>query len=286
MTWTKTASGHEVGLVDGKICCRNKAGKALRSVPSTIKDDPAVVGLKQLQEWLTRHEAGCQAEVEGWMVRSLPVPLPVLVQLWPDPSWQRALTDLVVRPAGLAEAEVGLLRSVDAERGAGLVTLDGDTVWVAAEALSAPHPVLLPDLDELRGFVVDLGVEQVVPQLFREVYLRPPAADLGATSVPDWAGGRFAQLRHLTGRATGQGYAVRGGFAALKIFEAGRTVEARVWVGSDSPDAEAETGDLGWLDEQNRALPLAEVGPVAWSEGARMAARIHAGRIVDEEEAA
>jgi hypothetical protein len=282
VTWIRTSSGHEVGLVGGKISCRNQAGKVLRSVPSSLKDDPAVVGLKQLTEWLARHEANCQAEVEKWMVRSLPVPLAVLVEVWPDPSWQRALTDLVVRPAEPADAEVGLLRAVDPEQGAGLVTLDGDTVWVRAEAL-LPHPVLLPELAELRGFVVDLEVEQVVPQLFREVWPRPEQIDPRATSVSDWAGGQFKQLRHLTSRATGQGYAVRGGYATQKVFEAGRSIEARFWVGSDSPDMEAETGDLGWVDEQSRAVPLAEVGPVAWSEGARMAARIHAGRVVDEE---
>jgi hypothetical protein len=283
VTWTRTASGHEIGIVDGRIGCRNKAGKLLRSVPSTLKDDPAVIGLKQLLEWLTRHQASCQAEVEKWMVRSLPVPLTVLVQLWPDPSWQRSLTDLAVRPAGPPEAEVGLLRSVDEKRGAGLVTLDGDTIWVQAKALAVPHPVLLPDLDDWRGFAVDLGIEQVVPQLFREVWPRPAPVDPGSTSVPDWSGARFQQLRHLTGRATSQGYAVRGGYAVHKVFEAGRSVEARLWIGSDSPEMDAETGELGWVDAQSQALALAEVGPVAWSEGVRMAARIHAGRIVDEE---
>ena len=272
--------------MDGAIRCRNKAGKMLRTVPSAVKDDPAVVGLRQLLEWLTRHQASCRAEVEKWMVRSLPVPLPVLVQLWPDPTWQEALTDLVVRPGDDPQAEVGLLRAVDGEQGLGLVTLDGDTVRVDVPTLTVPHPVLLPELAELREFVVDLGVEQVVPQLFREVWTRPVDADLRATAVTEWSGGRFQQLRHLTGRATSQGYAVRGGFATQKIFEAGNSVEAQFWVGSDSPDFEAETGELGWVDTDNRALPLAEVGPVAWSEGARMAARIHAGRTVDEEAAA
>jgi hypothetical protein len=149
--------------------------------------------------------------------------------------------------------------------------------------VSLPHPALLADLEELRGFVVDLGVEQTVPQLFRETWSRPRAADLAATSVDDWSGGRFAQLRHLTGRVTGQGYVLRGGFATVTIFEDASAVEARMWVGSDSPDAEASTGELGWVDETGRSLALGEVGPVAWSEGARMAARIHAGRVVDEE---
>ncbi len=278
-----TRSGHEVALLEGRVVCRNSAGKQLRSVPASLRDDPAVFGLRQLAEWLTRHEIACRSDVETWMVRSLPVPLAALSQLWPDPSWQQALRDLVVRISGSAGAEVGLLRGVDGDRGAGLVTLDGDTRWVRASALSIPHPVLLADLEELRGFVVDLGVEQVVPQLFRETWSRPVDADLAATSVDDWAGGRFAQLRHLTGRVTSRGYVLRGGFATVTIFEDASVVEARLWVGSDSPDAEASTGELGWVDETGRSLALGEVGPVAWSEGARMAARIHAGRVVDEE---
>lgn len=248
-----------------------------------MKDDPVVIGLRQTLEWLGRHEVACAAQVEAWMVRSLPVPLAVLSRVWPDPSWQRALRDLVVRPYGEAVTELGLLRDVDAARGVGVVTLDGDTVWVHGEAMALPHPVLMSDLDEFRGFVADLGVEQVVPQLFREIWVRPAQVDAGATSVQDWAGGRFQQLRHLTGRATSQGYTVRGGYATLKLFEDLRPLEARFWVGSEDPSAEAETGELGWIDANARSVRLDQVGPVAWSEGARMAARIFAGRVVDEE---
>jgi hypothetical protein len=76
---------------------------------------------------------------------------------------------------------------------------------------------------------------------------------------------------------------VRGGYATVKIFEDARPVEGRMWIGSDDPEMEAETGELGWYDERSRPIALGDVGPVAWSEGARMAARIYAGRVVDEE---
>jgi hypothetical protein len=81
-----TRSGHEVALLEGRVVCRNSAGKQLRSVPASLRDDPAVFGLRQLAEWLTRHEFACRSDVETWMVRSLPVPLAALIQLWPDPS--------------------------------------------------------------------------------------------------------------------------------------------------------------------------------------------------------
>lgn len=282
MRWTKTASGHEVALADGRVRCRSSAGRLLKSLPAAVKDDPVVVQLRQVAEWLGRHEAACRVQAETWMVRSLPVPLGVLASVWPDPAWQGALRDLVVRPD---EGEIGLLRAVDAERGVGLVTLDGDTVFVSAHSVALPHPVLLPDLEELREFAADLKVEQAVPQLFREITPRPAGLRARDTAVRDWADGQFAEQRHLTGRATSQGYTVRGGYASVRIWEGGRAVEARYWLGSEPPESPAWTGELGWVDEQSRSVPLTEVGPVAWSEGARMAARIYAGRTTEEETA-
>lgn len=245
-----------------------------------------MVGLEQLLTWLRRHDVACQADVETWMVRSLPIPMVVLRQLWPDPSWQRALRDLVVRQQGVSGADVGLLRDVDSARGAGLVTLDGETVWVKATTLSVPHPVLLPDLDDLRGLVADLGVDQGVPQLFRETWTRPADADPAATSLSGWSGGRFLQARQLTDHLASLGYTVRGGFATLKIYEDAVPIEAKVWVGFDPYDGGAETGALFWVDRHSKMVALGDVGPVAWSEGVRMAARIYAGRVKDEESAA
>src|SRR6185369_2313550 len=96
MTWLATAGGYEVTLVSGQIACRNAKGKVLRSVPPAVKDDPAVFGLRQLVEWLGRHEAQVREQVDLWMVRSLPVPAEVLARVWPDEVWRTALTDLVV----------------------------------------------------------------------------------------------------------------------------------------------------------------------------------------------
>ena len=85
MGWV-TAGDYEVALDDGKVICRNAAGRRLKSVPAKLADDPAVVGLRQLSEWLERHERQCLADVERWLTRSLPVPLEVLTRVWPDPA--------------------------------------------------------------------------------------------------------------------------------------------------------------------------------------------------------
>ncbi|MEV5956071.1 DUF4132 domain-containing protein [Streptomyces sp. NPDC051987] len=283
MGWV-TAGEYEVALDDGKVVCRNAAGRRLKSVPAKLADDPAVLGLRQLAEWLERHARQCQADVERWMTRSLPVPRAVLTRVWPDPAWQTALRDLVVTGA---DGEVaGFLRDADAERGLGLVDLDGDTVRIAPDLVRLPHPVLLEDLAELREFAVELGVEQRARQLFREVWHRPAELDPEGTQIEEYAGGAFKELRFLHGRATQLGYRVRGGHAVCSVLEEGRVVEARVWIGDYDSYFETETGPLAWTDPAGRTLRLGQVGPVAWSEGMRMAAALYAGRDIEDEERA
>ncbi|MFJ4005025.1 DUF4132 domain-containing protein [Streptomyces sp. NPDC090023] len=283
MGWVP-AGGYEVALDGGKVVCRNAAGRLLKTVPAKIADDPAVVGLRQLTEWLERHERESLAAVERWMVRSLPVPLAVVTRVWPDPAWRAALSDLVV--TGADGRVAGFLRDADPERGLGLVDLDGDTVRIAPEQVRIPHPVLLADLEELREFAVELGVEQRAQQLFREVFTRPATLSAEATEVEEYAGGSFKELRFLHGRATQLGYRVRGGNAVCSVLEHGRGVEARVWIGDYDGYEETETGPLTWTDPAGRVLTAGQVGPVAWSEGIRMAAALYAGRDIEDEERA
>lgn len=283
MGWVP-AGDYEVALDDGKVVCRNAAGRRLKTVPPKLADDPAVVGLRQLVEWLDRHERQCVADVERWMVRSLPVPVAAVAQVWQDTAWQSALRDLVVM--GENGDVAGFLRDADPVRGLGLVDLDGDTVRISPELVRIPHPVLLEDLEELREFAVELTVNQRVQQLFREVWHRPAGLDAETASVDDYAGGTFKELRFLHGRATQLGYRARGGQAVCPVVEDGRTVEARIWIGDYESYEQTETGSLTWTDGAGRALTAGQVGPVAWSEGMRMAAALYAGRDIEDEEQA
>jgi len=283
-----TASGHEVTLSNGKVVARTNQGKALRSLPKALAEDEVVAGLKQLVEWLDRHEASCRAEVDRWMIRSLPVPVKVLSQVWADDAWRAALTDLVVVPVdqdGPHLDEPGFLREASAT-GLGVVNLDGDSVRVTADRVAIPHPVRLGDLDDLREFAAELGIRQGTLQLFREVWHKPADPEQLTAERNRCAGGHFAQLRHLTGRATSLGYQVRGGYATCRIWEDGASVNATVWVGSDDPSVEAETGELAFADAQGQAVDAAAVGPITWSEGMRMAAALYAGRVVRTEDGA
>jgi uncharacterized protein DUF4132 len=289
MGWLPASGGYEVTLVDGKVACRaTGSARVLKSVPKALKEDEAVLGLRQLKEWLDRHDAACRRDAEDWMVRSLPVPVTALASVWPDESWRAALHDTVIAPlsadGGWQLDAAGFLRDIDPARGLGILNLDGDSAWLTATRVVLPHPVRIPDLDDMREFAMELGVKQGVLQLFREVWRKPEGAAAQEKATEEYSGGHFEELRHLTGRATSLGYAVRGGYVIRRLWEDGRQVDAGVWVGADDPSYETETGDLGFMDAAGNQIDLADVGPVAWSEGMRMAAALYAGRAIEEED--
>jgi hypothetical protein len=283
MGWVAAGAGYEVSVDGRKVIARTTAGKRLKSVPKAVKDHEAVTGLRQLIEWLARHEATSRAEVERWMIRSLPVPAAVITQVWADEAWRGALRDLVIVPVGADLSTAALLRDADVAKGLGVVDLDGESTRLTAEQVLIPHPVRLPDLADLREFAGDLGVEQGTLQLFREVWHKPAGEAEQRRELGRYGSARFKELRHVQSRATSAGYRVQGGTAVRRIWEDGRTVVASVWIGEGDPGYETETSDLSFTDAAGEHLATADVPPVAWSEGLRMAAHLHAGGVVDEE---
>ncbi|MEQ1503462.1 MAG: DUF4132 domain-containing protein [Myxococcota bacterium] len=276
--WVPIA-GYTVGIRDGAIVARNDKGKQLAAVPKAVKDTEAYEILTGALEFLGVHRAECRDTVETWMLRSLPVPGTVLAAVWPDPDWQDPLANLVIEASGVR----GLLRAIG-DRGLGVVDADGETRWLGtADAVAIPHPILLSgvrpeDLDDWRALCGELGLSQGTPQLFRETFVRP--GDAVGVTIDAFAGGAFPMLAQATGEARRLGYRVSGGCATCRVWEAGASTEARFWLGEGEPTTETETGALGWVDARQRTIPLAEVGPVAFSEGMRMASAIFAKRTV------
>ncbi|MFE5488891.1 DUF4132 domain-containing protein [Streptomyces virginiae] len=286
MAWLAAGEGYEIALVEGRVAARSVTGRAagrqLKTLPKALKDHPEVDRLRRLAEWLDRHAAACVAQVDGWMVSSLPVPTELLARVWPDVAWQNALRDLAV--VGDDPDEVGFLRDATASGELKVVNLDGETVRLSPRTVTLPHPVLLPDLDDVREFAAELGIVQQVEQIHRATWRKPDEVSATATEVRDYAGGVFPTRFSLAARATALGYRVSGGYATCKVRDAGAgsATEAAVWIGEPYYDDETTTGALSWHDEDGRAVALAKVGPVAWSEGMRMAAALYAGRKIEE----
>ncbi|MFI7353810.1 DUF4132 domain-containing protein [Streptomyces avidinii] len=284
MAWLAAGEGYEIALVEGRVAARSAtgrtAGRQLKTLPKALKDHPEVDRLRRLAEWLDRHEAACIAQVDSWMVSSLPVPTELLARVWPDEAWQSALRDVAV--LGDDPDEVGFLRDATASGELKVVNLDGETVRLSPRTVTLPHPVLLPDLDDVRDFAAELGIVQRVEQIHRATWHKPAEVAATATEVRDYAGGVFPTRFSLAARATSLGYRVSGGYATCKVRDSGSAAEANVWIGEPYYDEETTTGALSWHDEDGRAVRLTEVGPVAWSEGMRMAAALYAGRKIEE----
>ncbi|MFF4618347.1 DUF4132 domain-containing protein [Nonomuraea jabiensis] len=284
MGWLAAGDGYEVALVEGRVAARatsgRSAGRQLKSLPKALRDHPEVDRLRRFAEWLDRHAAACVAQADLWMVSSLPVPTGLLARVWPDEAWQSALRDLAV--VGDDPDEVGFLRDATETGELRVVNLDGETVRLSPRTVTLPHPVLLPDLDDLREFAAELGVVQKVEQIHRATWRKPAGLDGKATTVTEFSGGTYESRFGLAARATTLGYRVTGGYATCRVRDAGTITEASVWIGEPYWEDEVSTGGLTWQDLDGRTLPLREVGPVAWSEGMRMAAALYAGRKVEE----
>jgi len=278
--WQPAEGGYSLALVGGRgLVCRNAKGRVLASVPAKVKTTETAQRLLALRDWLVRHEQACAQTVETWMLRSLPVPRGVLERVWADPAWRRPLENALVVPEGSEEA--GFLRGASPTRGVGLVDLDGETGWFDSPTVRIPHPILVDDLDDARELATELKLSQGIQQLFREVHEKKGADD--DKRIDDYAGGHFEQLNHALGRCRTLGLRVQGGYAVTPVWEDGRLVEARYWIGAEYPEGETYTGDLIWVDARQRQLSRGEVGPVAFSEGMRMAAAIYAKRKVEED---
>ena len=283
--WVDAGKGIELGIRDGKIVAR-KDGKDC-SVPKPLKESAIGERLTAAIDFLEDHERTCLQTVETWMLRSLPVPRKVLESVMADESWAKVLRDAWVVPVSADNAvdreAGGFFRGVDAAKGIGVVDRGGETAWLDTELVMIPHPVLLDEVDDLRGLAVEIGVTQGLSQLFRETFAVPKTAPPDPTTIDTYSGGEFAMLSQAIGVTKRLGYRVAGGAAVCRVLERGRFVEGRYDIGDGDPMYETTTGSLGWVDDKQRSINVVDVPPVAFSEGMRMASLVYAKRKIEKD---
>ncbi|MFI7641758.1 DUF4132 domain-containing protein [Nonomuraea sp. NPDC049400] len=274
LAWVPAIRGHELALDGTRLRCRKTDGQVLKSIPSAVRRSPVGERFAALQEQLARHEKECLATVESWLLGGLPVPAPLLARVWPDPSWRTGLQHLVVHVDG----RLGLLEEVSEDGRVCIREADGTLYGPpSGSPVTLVHPVLLDDLGPWRRLLEEHGATQGVEQLSRRVRRQREGSDPAATGIDvdrDEYAEKFGSARL---RAVENGFDVRGGFAVLRMTERFVTVEARCWLGGDEPGSSGEAGRLLWVDAAERPVPLGEVGPVAWTEGWRMAELIYGG---------
>ncbi|QDT27672.1 hypothetical protein Enr10x_29900 [Gimesia panareensis] len=287
ISWLDADKDYGLGILNGKLVCRNSKGKKLAAVPKWLKETELADQLLALCDWLAEHETECRHRVELWMLRSLPIPREAVESTWADPGWSGALRNMVVTPVDakgkIDHEQTGLLRDVVSSKGIGIVDRDGETQWIKAAQILVPHPILIDGLEDLREIAVDMQFSQVVNQLFRTVFSATEEQQ-EFKRIMDFQGGRFEQLNFATSLCKRLGYPVRGGYACNRIWENEVPLEARYWVGDDYPEAETCTEELIFVDEDQVPQKISDVGPVTFSEGMLMASQIYAKRKVEKTE--
>lgn len=283
--WLDAANAYKLGILNGKVVCRNAKGNLLSSLPPALKEDPLTDQLQALVSWLDEHQLQCLHSVERWMLRSLVIPSQTLFEVWRDPDWKAAMANLAVAPADIAgridTESIGLLKDVEPQKGLGIVDVDGESKWLGSPNVAFVHPILIAELEDLRELATDLGITQPIEQLYRPVYA-PAPEQLPLNAILDYQGGEFEQLNFALGHCKRLGYPVRGGYAICKVWEGESPLEARFYLGNEYPESQTFTGDLIYVNAKQQAVPIREVGPVTFSEGVRMASAIYAKRKIEK----
>lgn len=274
------AGDHLLRLEGTDIIARNAQGTLLTTVPPAAKKHQAYEQLDAQRSFLAQHADTCRTTVRTWFLAGLPVPVSVLTAVWPDETWRAVLTDLVITDGTLT----GFLRDAD-EHTLHLIDLDGESIQITRTdeaTINIPHPVTLDELVDWREFAVQLGIHQDLDQLFRHTVAKPAAEQARKDALNAYRKGSYERAGHLIGRARGAGFTASFTGVGLRVEEAGRSVRVELAVTAYLPEEPAELGAL-FFTVDGAHLDPADVGPVAWSEGVRMADYVWAGRTVQEE---
>ncbi len=81
IVWLEADNDYALGVLKGKLVCRNPKGKKLASVPKKLKETDLAEQLLAMRDWVADHRIECLRRVETWMLRSLPVPRDVLLSV-------------------------------------------------------------------------------------------------------------------------------------------------------------------------------------------------------------
>lgn len=272
------AGDYFLRLEDGQIIARNAKGKTLKAVPAKVKKTPEFEQLTGLVTVLAQHDEECADSVRGWFLGGHSIPIIAVQQVWPDPIWRKYLENLVVTDGSV----VGLLRGVT-ETGLAIVDLDGESVTLESETISIPHPAVIEDIDDWREFASELGAQQGIDQLFREIHLKPADAKSLREQTRKYQDGKFEQASHLTSRGRSGGFRMNLYSASVDVAENNQMVTALLELDAYDPFDEAQLGVLRFnINDVN--VELEDVGPIAWSEGIRMCEYLYAGRKVENAE--
>src|SRR5262249_16869671 len=144
-------------------------GRQLRTIPLKIRRSEEYQAIVRGKKDDRARGARARSALEGRMISGESIPAEDLAWFVDDEVFATPLRGLIVRPAHAASSQsAGVLVSWDTERGLGLLPLDYDARWIGWTAIEILHPLKLADVIAWQELLLDLSLEQPLPQAFRE----------------------------------------------------------------------------------------------------------------------
>lgn len=263
----KEGGGDEVVVIDPK-------GKRLKSVPAKVKKSDSYQTMMRGRKDDRLRPRRARFAIENRMVAGLPFTAEEMAWLSQDLAYGPHLRGLIFAPEGQSEASMGVIVRFDEQRGLGLVPLDYDSRWVPFSEGLIPHPIRMPSLSDWQDLIIDLGLEQPIPQVFRELR-RVQHAERRLKESSLLAGGETRSAAAIERLLMEAGWTVKRGLARRKLSARvdARPAQVEAWFDYGefyTPDEPTFLGNFGFADvATKRRLTFEEVPEIIVSEAIR-----------------
>lgn len=253
---------------DEEVIITDAKGKRLKSVPSKLRQTDDYQSLMRGRKDDRGRGKKAKRVLEDRMISGAPLTADEVAWLVQDDAFEEYFKGLVVIPKGAADPVV--LVAWDAQRGLGILPLDYDSRWIGWHDIDIPHPSKIRDVSAWQDMLVDLGLQQALVQVFREVKTVPVAQRqlFECTMLANRETRSAASMERILmddGWITRRGHAKR----TLSLREASGVTTVEAWFDYGEyymPSDETTTGAFGVNDDKGRPLRMNDVPPVLLGE--------------------
>jgi len=266
--------GYAISLgEDGELVVKDARGKRLKNPPDKLRKHEDYQALVRGRKDDRSRAARARRVLEERMITGAPFAGDELTWLVEDDVFAPLLRGVLVRPLERPR-DAGLLVSWDEQRGVGVLPLDYDARWLGWTSVEVVHPMKLTDVTPWQDLLIDVGIQQELVQIFREVK-NVPTAQRNLTESSQLAGRETRSGTAVERALMEEGWVSRRGMARRKLSERTSTgvIAVEAWFDYGEyymPGEPTTTGAFGFSHpETGKPLKFSEVPAVLLSEAIR-----------------
>ena len=159
---------------DGELVVTDSRGKKLKNPPDKLRKHEDYQALMRGRKDDRARVARARRVLEERMISGASLAGDELAWLLEDDAFAPLLRGALLRPVDRPR-DAGLLLGWDAARGLGLLPADYDARWLGWSTVEVVHPMKLGEVTPWQDLLIDVGMQQELVQVFREVKNVPTA---------------------------------------------------------------------------------------------------------------